>query len=103
MKNILSIVGPVDVNLTDDVILKIKKLSGCSFTKYPLVPKNNTDLIFRIKDADAILVSFDTTINSKIADQCPNLKYIGICGTNLKNIDIEYMKLKGITVTNVFN
>ncbi len=40
------------------------------------------------------------SIDKNILNRAKNLKYIGECATGYNNIDIEYCKEKGITVTN---
>lgn len=49
---------------------------------------------------DAILVRSATTVRKDIIDNCPSLKFIGRGGVGMDNIDVEYGRSKGITVTN---
>ncbi|NLL63337.1 MAG: D-2-hydroxyacid dehydrogenase [Ruminococcaceae bacterium] len=51
-------------------------------------------------DADMILVN-KTVLDEEVLRDAKKLKYIGECATGFNNIDIEYCKLRGITVTNV--
>ncbi|MDE7104821.1 MAG: D-2-hydroxyacid dehydrogenase [Ruminococcus sp.] len=53
----------------------------------------------RIGDAEIILCN-KVIITRDIMDNCPNLRYIGLFATGFNNIDIEYAKLKNITVCN---
>ena len=46
---------------------------------YDDYPKNNEEIIRRVKDADVILVSWNTKIDKEVIDSCPNLKYVGMC------------------------
>lgn len=59
------------------------------------------DTIARIGDADAALGSWNTTITSKVLAACPNLKYLGICGTSLTYVDLLAAKERGVVVKNV--
>ncbi len=55
----------------------------------------------RIGDADAVLMSFATPMGQEVLEQCPNVKYIGICGTNLQTVDLKHCEKHGIVVRNV--
>jgi len=62
-------------------------------TPYDLIPQ-------RAKDADVIITN-KCNLDSNIIDKLPSLKYIGELATGYNNIDIQYARKKGITVTNV--
>jgi lactate dehydrogenase-like 2-hydroxyacid dehydrogenase len=62
---------------------------------------NEDEVIKRIGQADAVLGSWKSAISKRIFDACPNIKYIGIFGTNLLGIDLAEAKRRGIMVTNV--
>lgn len=55
----------------------------------------------RINDADAALGNWQSKINASILKHTPNLKYIGICGTSLANIDLEAIRRQNIVIKNV--
>lgn len=59
------------------------------------------ETISRIGEAEAALGSWNTTITPKVLDACPNLKYIGICGTSLTYVDIQAAVSRGVVVKNV--
>ena len=40
-------------------------------------PKDDTEIIDRIGNADGVLVSYATRINKDILEKCPNIKYVG--------------------------
>ncbi|MEW6096822.1 MAG: NAD(P)-dependent oxidoreductase, partial [bacterium] len=65
--------------------------------------KNETEIYQRINDADAALGNWHSTINTFILKHTPNLKYVGICGTCLTNIDLEATKKHNVVVKNVTN
>lgn len=54
-----------------------------------------------IGDAEAVLGSWNCTINATILNACPNIKYIGICGTSLINVDVAEIEKRGIILKNV--
>lgn len=68
-------------------------------------PINNEEIIERIKDADCLLVSWRTQITKDIIENCPNLKYIGMCCSlydeKSANVDIKYAKLQNIKVLGI--
>jgi lactate dehydrogenase-like 2-hydroxyacid dehydrogenase len=84
-----------------------KKLE--SFTEtlilYEDMPTNVAEIVARIGDADGVLVSHRTTIGRDVLEQCPNIKYIGMCcslySPESANVDILYANSRGITVKGV--
>lgn len=83
--------------LGDDCDLSELQKMG-DFIAYDETDKNHT--IQRIKDADAVFTN-KVVIGKEEMDSTTNLKYIGIMATGTNNIDLEYAKKRGITVTNV--
>src|SRR5690606_18586857 len=69
------------------------------------IPENDEEIAHRIGDADAILLSYTTQLNKTTIEQCPNLKYIGMCNSlytpESANVDINYANSRGITVTGI--
>lgn len=66
------------------------------------VPENDDEIIRRIGDADAVLLSYTSSIGKNILDSCPNIKYIGMCcslySEESANVDIKTAREKGIVV-----
>lgn len=69
------------------------------------IPTNNNEICKRIGNADAILLSYTTTLTKEVLEQCHNLKYIGMCcslySPESANVDINYANKRGITVTGI--
>lgn len=69
------------------------------------IPKNNQEIIKRIGDADAVLVSYTSKIEKEVLEQAENLRYIGMCcslySEESANVDIPFAREKGITVKGV--
>ena len=69
------------------------------------IPASDEEIVARIGDADAVLLSYTSQINRSVIDQCPNVKYIGMCcslySPESANVDILYANERGITVTGV--
>lgn len=89
------------VGISDEAKDKILEYSDTSITYPQTNSENDLDVIARIQDADAVLGSWASTLNQNILDHTPNLKYVGICGTSLANIDQAELQKRGITLTNV--
>lgn len=70
-------------------------------------PKSQEEIINRCKDADAILVSWNTPITDLIIKSLPKLKYIGMCCSLYdeasSNVNIKQAKEQGILVKGVMH
>ena len=70
-------------------------------------PANAAEIVARIGDADAVLLSFKSFLGREILEQCPNIKYIGMCCSlytpESANVDILYANSRGITVKGVLD
>ena len=68
-------------------------------------PESAEEIVKRIADADGVLVSHRSTIGKDILEQCPNIKYIGMCcslySPESANVDIHYANARGIEVKGV--
>lgn len=98
------IVSVDNTGLTPDVKNEIEKLAN-EVIWYDDYPKENSELISRIGEADCVLVSWNTPIRAEVINACPNIKYIGMCCSlideNSANVDVRTAKEKGITVLGV--
>lgn len=72
---------------------------------YQDVPASKEEIMNRIGDADAVLLSYTSTLCSEVLAQCPNLEYIGMCcslySPESANVDIHYANKQNITVTGI--
>ncbi|QIK69495.1 dihydrofolate reductase [Erysipelothrix sp. HDW6C] len=72
---------------------------------YDDMPSSDQEIINRIANADAVLVSYTTTINKFVLESCPNIRYIGMCcslySPESVNVDIHAANALGITVKGV--
>ncbi len=68
-------------------------------------PGSDAEIIRRIGDADAVMVSHTTAIREAVLRACPGVRYIGMCcslySPESANVDILAAKELGITVTGV--
>ena len=72
---------------------------------YKDVPKDTETIVARIKDADCVLVSYTTRLEANVMEQCPNLKYVGMCcslySEESANVDIAFARTRGIKVLGI--
>lgn len=69
------------------------------------IPASDDEIVARIGNADAVLLSYTSQINRTVIDKCPNIKYIGMCcslySPESANVDILYANERGIKVTGI--
>lgn len=69
------------------------------------IPGSPDEIVRRIEDADAVLLSYTSTLTDEILAKCPNVKYIGMAcslySPESANVDIRYAEQRGITVTGI--
>ena len=69
------------------------------------IPSSADEIVRRIGDADAVLLSYTSTLTAEIMAQCPHIKYVGMCcslySPESANVDIRYAEAQGITVTGI--
>lgn len=72
---------------------------------YDDIPADNEEIVRRIADADAVLVSYTSQIRRPVLEKCPNIKYIGMCcslySEESANVDIAYAREHGIQVLGI--
>ncbi len=72
---------------------------------YEDVPAGKKEIVRRIADADAVLISYTSTLDEEILKACTGVKYIGMCcslySADSANVDIRYARSVGITVTGI--
>lgn len=86
-------------------IEELKKYSIKPIEVFDDYPENDNEIINRIKDADCVLVSWNTQISKKVIENCKQLKYIGMCCSlydeNSANVDIKIARVNNIEVRGV--
>ncbi|MDD3252164.1 MAG: D-isomer specific 2-hydroxyacid dehydrogenase family protein [Lachnospiraceae bacterium] len=69
------------------------------------IPADNDEIIRRIGDADAVLLSYTSRIDRYVLERCAKIKYIGMCCSLYSeasaNVDIAFAREKGITVLGI--
>lgn len=91
--------------LTSPVVEQIKLLSKEPITVYTEDPADEAEILRRIGDSDAILVSWRTKVSAEVIQAAPNLRYIGMCCSlydeKAANVDIIQARKQGIVVKGV--
>lgn len=82
----------------EDAKLEFEKL-GHQYIYYSDIPKNEDELIARMKDADIVNIS-NIKLTAKAIESCPNLKYLNVAFTGVDHVDLECCKKHGIKVSN---
>lgn len=69
------------------------------------IPSDDAEIVRRIADADAVLLSYTSQLTANAMSQCPNIKYVGMCcslySPESANVDIRYAQEHGIVVTGI--
>ena len=72
---------------------------------YRDIPADEDEILRRIGDADAVLVSYTTQIRRSVIERCPNVRYIGMCcslySEESANVDIACARERGIRVLGI--
>ena len=72
---------------------------------YGDVPADDEEILRRIGDADAVLVSYTSRISRAVIERCQNVRYIGLCcslySEESANVDIACARERGILVKGI--
>ena len=72
---------------------------------YEDIPADDVEIVRRIGDADAVLVSYTSQIRRPVIERCPNIRYIGMCcslySEESANVDIACARERGIVVKGI--
>lgn len=72
---------------------------GHKFTYFTNVPKDEDELIARMKGAEILNIS-NIKLTARAIESCPELKYINVAFTGVDHVDLECCKKHGIKVSN---
>lgn len=69
------------------------------------IPADDDEIIRRIGDADAVLLSYTSRIDQYVFEHCPEIRYVGMCcslyAKESANVDIAYAEAHGIDVRGI--
>lgn len=72
---------------------------------YPDIPADEDEIVRRIGDADAVLLSYTSRMGKSVIERCPSIRYIGMCcslySEESANVDIAYARTRGIQVLGI--
>lgn len=91
--------------LQDWALEELQKLSEQEIENHTDYPETNEEIIKRIGDAEAVLVSWHTEITEDIIKQCPSIKYMGMCCSLYDdasaNVAVNFARERGIVVKGI--
>lgn len=92
------------VSLLPDTEKELKKYAK-QVILYPDIPSDDEEIIKRIGDSDAVLVSYTSRIDRYVLEHCPGIRYVGMCcslySEESANVDIACARELGITVRGI--
>ncbi len=94
-----------DTGLQPDALAELQSLSRKPLQMYADVPQSSAEKLARIAQADAVFVSWNTRLEREILEQCPHLKYVGMCCSLIDessaNVDVAYCRQHNIGVMGI--
>ena len=104
MNKFKKLVAIEPVSLIPQAEEKLKTLAD-EVVMYPDVPMDEDEIAARIGDADAVLLSYTSSLTAEMMARCPHIRYVGMCcslySPESANVDIHYAEAHGITVTGI--
>lgn len=104
MKQFKKLVAIEPVSLTEWGINEVRKTAK-EVVFYDDIPSDDDEIVRRIGDADAVLLSYTSRLTSGAMKRCPGIRYVGMCcslySPESANVDIIYANQAGITVTGI--
>lgn len=94
-----------NTKLNDTAISELQDLSEAEVKVYTDYPESKDEVIERIGDAEAVIVSWHTELDKEIIEACPRIKYIGMACSlyddESANVAVKYARKNGITVKGI--
>lgn len=91
--------------LNKEAISELQNFSREEVEVYTDYPETKAEVIERISDAEAVIVSWHTQLDEEIIKSCPNLKYIGMACSlyddESANVAVKFARERGITVKGI--
>ena len=93
--------------LEDWAIKELQKYSEAEVEVFKDSPESEKELLERIGEAEAIIVSWKTQIPKSVIEKCSHLKYIGMACSlyddESANVAVDFAREKGIIVKGIFD
>ena len=84
---------------------ELQRQSEQQIKVYDDYPETKEEILQRIGDADAVIVSWHTQLDEEIIEKCENLKYIGMACSLYDdasaNVAVNFARSRGIVVTGI--
>lgn len=94
-----------NTKLNDEAIAELQKLSEEKVEVFKDYPESREEVIKRIGDAEAVIVSWHTELDEEIIKACSNLKYIGMACSlyddESANVAVKFARDRGIIVKGI--
>ncbi len=94
-----------ETKLNKQAISELQNFSREKVEVYTDYPESEEEIIQRIGDAEAVIVSWHTKLEKAVIKACPNIRYIGMACSlyddESANVSVEYAREQGITVTGI--
>ncbi|MFD1095628.1 NAD(P)-dependent oxidoreductase [Salegentibacter chungangensis] len=94
-----------NTKLKDWAVEELQQYSEQGVDNHKDYPGSEEEVLNRIGDAEAVLVSWRTELGEEIIRQCPNLKYIGMACSlyddESANVAVNFAREQGIAVTGI--
>jgi phosphoglycerate dehydrogenase-like enzyme len=107
MKKFNKIVCVDHTKLEEWAIEELQKYSEDKVEVYKESPDSEKELLDRIGDAEAVIVSWKTQIPENVIKECSNLKYIGMACSlyddESANVAVDFAREQGIMVKGIFD
>lgn len=104
MEKFNKLVAIEPVNMVQGALARLESLAE-NVVMYDDIPSSQDEIVKRIGDADAVLLSFTSSLPEETLKQCPNVKYVGMCcslySPESANVDIKYAEANGICVKGI--
>lgn len=98
----ITVIEPV--GLTENGISELQTC-GEQVIFFDDIPQGEDEIIRRIGDSDAVLLSYTTRLEQSVLSQCHQLRYVGMCcslySKESANVDIDWAEKHGIAVRGI--
>lgn len=93
-------IAVLDYRIPPEVQQQIQALAS-NEVSFPASRCPEQERIKRTGNAEIALVTPWEKIDKAYLDACPDLKYVGLCGTSTANVDLDELARRGIAFTNM--
>ena len=96
-----------NTKLNSRAIEELQKFSEAEISDFRDSPETDEEILNRIGDAQAVILSWRTQLGEEILQKCPDLKYIGLACSlyddESSNVAVKFAQKNGVEVTGIFD